>query len=1021
MHTFASDMTNEVTVKRKLALVVLLAFMTAWAQAQLLERYNVTSLDLSSGLPHNNVNDIFVDSQGFVWVSSYGGGAVRYDGYTFMAPSLTPLRGTLSNSCKGFAEDGHQRLWIAYDEGVLVLDMRTMGRTTPAYGEGDISSLLMRESVKVYCDAMGALWQVMRDSIFRYTFDDDGRVSHISRCGYRGNTPDISISDIDQNGTVWVNVDGGLYRLCDVGGRLERREIAPAMQQFRGLYVTGMLKRDNNVWISTNQGLYAYNLYNSTLRSYRHTPDAHSLSHDYATSLAVTTDGRLLVGTLRGLCAFNDQTGDFVCWNSSTPGCPMPSDFVHCLLTYGHQLWIGTETAGIIKLSPKPLLLRNYVAKQGDASSLSPGPVNAMYVEPDGTLWVGTVEGGLNRRLPDGSFTHWTTHNSGLSHNSVSVLEPDSHGNLWIGTWGGGVSRLKMSDGSGKKDGGAVNIQYLTVPADMVGLTNYIGSLAYDRQHDALWIGSNDGIFLYNLATGLLEEPIVGNREIRGCIGAYIDHDGQLWMGSLAGVCVIDLRSGRGADGKFRSRRLRQKLDLPQSPVVDKITCFCETKDGTLWIGSAGYGLYRRIVDEQGQEHFEVLTTDDGLANNAVKGIVEDVQGRLWITTNNGLSIFDPRTRTFINYGEREGLVCQRFYWNSAEKGPDGAVYLGSIAGLTEVRGENRDAMHDVHLTFTKLLVDNQEVTAANGSVLDADISLASCIRLHESNKSFAINFSTLTYEGGVQGHYSYRLKGFEDDWTLLKPGEHSVRYTSLKPGTYTFEVVYAEDGDNHSQTISIDVVVTPYFWKSWWFMVLVMLLMAAVVVWFYRRRVATLRRQEAEKLLVPIRKAMEDADDPGQLQSRIQTILDSHQYLKDSFRRTVEADKQETKKNNKTLVERATEVLEQNYMNSDFGVAEFAEALGMSRSLLSKRLNSDTGLSTGQFIRNYRLSVARRLLLENMANRNITEIAYKVGFNDPKYFTRCFTRQYGNSPSTYSGEDELVDKTDENEVNSAE
>jgi AraC-like DNA-binding protein len=178
-------------------------------------------------------------------------------------------------------------------------------------------------------------------------------------------------------------------------------------------------------------------------------------------------------------------------------------------------------------------------------------------------------------------------------------------------------------------------------------------------------------------------------------------------------------------------------------------------------------------------------------------------------------------------------------------------------------------------------------------------------------------------------------------------------------------------------------------------------------VVWFYRRRVATLRRQEAEKLLAPIRKAMEDADDPGQLQSRIQTILDSHQYLKKSFRRTVEADKQETQKNNKTLVERATEVLEQNYMNSDFGITEFAEALGMSRSLLSRRLNADTGLSTGQFIRNYRLSVARRLLLENMANRNITEIAYKVGFNDPKYFTRCFTRQYGHSPSTYSGEDE--------------
>ena len=54
--------------------------------------------------------------------------------------------------------------------------------------------------------------------------------------------------------------------------------------------------------------------------------------------------------------------------------------------------------------------------------------------------------------------------------------------------------------------------------------------------------------------------------------------------------------------------------------------------------------------------------------------------------------------------------------------------------------------------------------------------------------------------------------------------------------------------------------------------------------------------------------------------------------------------------------------------------------------------------------------TVAKKLLLENMANRNITEIAYKVGFNDPKYFTRCFTHRYGKSPSTYAEEDTSVD-----------
>jgi AraC-like DNA-binding protein len=100
--------------------------------------------------------------------------------------------------------------------------------------------------------------------------------------------------------------------------------------------------------------------------------------------------------------------------------------------------------------------------------------------------------------------------------------------------------------------------------------------------------------------------------------------------------------------------------------------------------------------------------------------------------------------------------------------------------------------------------------------------------------------------------------------------------------------------------------------------------------------------------------------------------------------------------------MERATDILEHHYMDSQFDISEFADAIGMSKSLLTKRIKEETGQSTSQFIRNYRLSIARELILENYANRNIMEIAYKVGFNDPKYFTRCFTSLYGTSPSTY-------------------
>ena len=459
--------------------VVLLQLLAGVSVAQevLTDRYIMTQLDLTTGLPHNNVNQIFADSQGFVWISTYGGGAVRYDGYSYTMPVLNRQTRMTSNSCKGFAEDRHQRLWVAFDEGTVVVDMRTMDCVVPVFNEElrikneeystALDRRLTQSSVRVYCDSRGGLWQVTRDSIFRYTFDETGCVNHVSSCSYRGNTPDITISDIEHNGTVWINIDNGLYLLSETGGKLVRKDIAPVMKQLQGMYVTDLLKRGNMVWISTNYGLYAYNPMTNTLTAYRHTSDEHSLSHDYATSLAVAPDGRLLVGTLRGMNILtpegmsvarnlDEQNAVFEHWSTATSGLPMPSDFVHCLMIRDGQIWIGTETAGVVKLSPQPLILRNYVHEPGNPGSLSPNPVNAMYVEPDGTLWVGTVDGGLNRldvrgrmsevrgKMGDACFEHWLLTDLGLKHNTVSVLEPDAHGRLWIGTWGGGLNWIEV-------------------------------------------------------------------------------------------------------------------------------------------------------------------------------------------------------------------------------------------------------------------------------------------------------------------------------------------------------------------------------------------------------------------------------------------------------------------------------------------------------------------------------------------------------------------------------------------------
>ena len=952
----------------------------------LTERYNLTSLDLSNGLPHNHISDIFMDSNGFLWISTYGGGLVRYDGYGVMEPRLD----LNSKSCRSITEDNFHRLWVAFDEGINIIDLKTMKAVTAVHPE--LQKLLVLPSIRCYRDALGRIWVITDRQVSLVTFDSQGQTDRIYSYPHSWRMLDMAICDVEENGKPWIGIDGGLYRLVEKGGKLVREEISALLKPLQDHYITDILKRNNKVWITTNMGLFRYDPYQQKLAEYHHSNAPGALSHVFLTSLAATADNRLLVGSLCGVNIYDDQTDSFTAWTTEST-IPLKSDFVDCIRVYQGYIWIGTESGGIACLAPQRLLLRNSV-HTGSPHSISPNPVNAMYVEPGGRLWVGTVEGGLNLREKGTSeFIHYTTANSGLSHNSVSALAADDHGRLWIGTWGGGVCQTDRQ--------GAHHISRLDLPGEYNWRTNFIGALANDTINDGLWIGSNAGLFFYDFKTRRIEEPFEGCRSITGSIGAIVDSDGYFWMGCMQGVIRVDLNSGRQGHRPFKHDSISHKLDEPNSRIVDKISSFCQTRDGTLWLGSNGYGLYRLVKSKSDPHgHFEALTTEDGLAFGGVKGIVEDVNGRLWVTTQNGLSVYDPNTHIFSNYFESEGLVNHHFYWNSAACDESGVIYLGSEGGLIEVLGENTAAKPYGKLVFTQLMVDNQEVTAGSEYLSD-DISIARSIQLREGNRSFSIAFSALNYGNEEQAMFSYRMKGLEDEWTPLKLGEHSVRYSALPAGHYTFEVRYVSTiSAEHSDIASIEVVVNPAFWNSWWFRLLLSVLFVALLIYIYNRWAARLKRLEAEELLNPIRKVLEESEDPAHLQTRIQNILDNQQRYKISVSKSVEADKEEVLKTTRPLMERVMELMEQNYMNSEFGVQEFCDALGMSRSVASKHLNAEAGVPVGQFIRNYRLNMAKELLSSNTGNRNITEIAYKVGFNDPKYFTRCFTKMFGVSPS---------------------
>ena len=993
-------------MNRLVLIVVMMVMVLSGMASPMLDnyRYNVAFLDMQAGLPHNCVNSVYEDSRGFIWVATYGGGLVRYDGYVFTrlfpSESHTVLH---SNSCRNVVEDKFGRLWLVFDEGVSVISLDTY-RTVGAESFGiDISQILQQGGIKVIRDLRDNIWLLAGKKAYKFVFDENGRIHKSYSVGFASNTPDVAIADVDGDGMVWAAIDNGIYKLDIVRGKMVKRPVKEFAPIFGKAYFTGFMRHQGDIWVSSNDGLYRYYTSSGLLRRYSHDTTTESIGHDFATCLAVGPTGDLLIGSLGGINIYDYNSDSFSHIRSERPfeGIRLSSNFVHSIYVNNGTIWVSTDNCGITKLSARQLNLENIVHSDNDASSLSPHCVNATYVEKNGTLWVGTVDGGLNRRaVGSKEFTHYTTVNSSLTHNSVSTLTANNR-TLWVGTWGGGVYWLDMDNPS--------KLNRVEIQPELSHFISYIGALAYDSRNNGLWIGSNDGLFFYDVRTRQLQMPFEGCDLVRGCIGSLIDNKGRLWIGCMTGMRVVDLCSRK--KGKFNVETYMYKLDNPDSKLVDKITCFCQSRDGNIYLGSNGNGMYRLAGVKDGRMQFKALTTSDGLANNSVKGIAEGRYGRLWIATNNGLSVMNPKDNAFSNYSEVDGLLCSQFYWNAAIA--DGRyVYLGSEKGLTAIDVNDMATRAGNMVTITSLHIDNVKIMS-DSRYLDEDISVAKRITLHESDKSFELFFSTLRYDDDGRSVYCYRMKGFEKEWIQTRAGEHAVRYTNLPPGKYTFEVkCLSALSDDEGNVTSVEVVIEPYFYKTWWFLLIVFLLIVFIAYRLYLNRVEKLKREEAEKMLLPIRNALSSAENPIELQERIRTIVENHRQFHRSTAKSVELDQEKELEHAHDFMTDVFKAMEDGYMDSGFDIEQLAESMKMSRSALTKKLREETGLTVGQLLKDYRLNIARDILVKNSGNRNITEIAYRVGFNDPKYFTRCFTKKYGISPSGYV---DTVEKSGEN------
>lgn len=939
-------------------------------------------LSTSDGLQHSNVDGLFRDRRGFVWISFFGGGLSRYGGENSIMNFHAEHNGGglrsdyVTESC----EDRFGRIWIAETQGLDILSYK------------DFSILPVPENIRkstegnncnfITEDNVGCIWYATQNGLYRVSFTPGGNIDRLDSldCGTESGNLRMKFRDLDGDGTMYTSLEGSIYKVrYRKGEGLAKTPVLPGLYLGDGNNASDFLKAGNEIWIGSGNGLFRYDILTGKVKEYHASRRDGDLSSDQVTELAVSPDGRILVGTLKGLNIYNPLTDSFTCVNAipdSDGNKVLADDMIRSLLVVGDQIWVGSELEGISILNTKRLDISNIHHRENDANALSDSPVSALFIDSGGRHWIGTLKSGLylQKGGDPHAFTNFNTSNSGLCHNSVMAFDEDDQGRLWIGEREGGLNCIDL-----KRPDVIKTVPVITMsPEEKI---DNINALEYDMANGLLWISTRSGLYSYKPETGKAMRFAEGSRY--QFFSSCKDRMGRIWFGCAKGILCLDTKT------------LKSHMITGLGP------CFsiCIDEDGILWVGSFGRGVYHstKALSSIEEAEFTLIDSRHGLSDDKIRAVTASGH-YLWVTTENGLSRIDTDNGIIETFSTYDGLKSMRFSNNAAITDEDGTIYLGHRKGFSVIRpSEVKPAPEDkTVLRFTQAEV--------GGEVLN--LSYEDTIKFHERESGFSFSFEDLSYDSYGKNYY-YCIPEVDGKWQEVHSNNKRVRYEYLPSGEYTLLIRAEGSGGRILDEDKRDVIVTPYFYKTRWFILLSVALLAASLITIINIRTRNVLRQkqllqqEVERqtrLLLEQKRELEDKTreltEQNRLLIKLNEELASRKMIVNLGSEHVE------KKKNAGFIDKLMDKLRLLYKNPDLDVDTLCKAMGMSRSVLNKKIQEAFGQPINQFIRTYRLNIAKEVLGSGRSRMNISELAYDIGFNDPKYFTRCFTKEFGFAPS---------------------
>ncbi|MEQ1675591.1 MAG: two-component regulator propeller domain-containing protein [Chitinophagaceae bacterium] len=778
------------------------------AEAQSLSFFH---LNTAEGLSDNTIRSLAVDKKGFLWIGT-GEGLNVFDGYEVTSYLKEQHPQMASNNVIHLTCDRNNRIWMGTSEGISWVDAkREFHRVTLMDSISRFASRTILDTKKYgpvlytnhgqfFFDSTAKNWKKLTwiPELLKYNRFSDAESFHDDKVIYATDSL-VLLLDYATGTVMYQQPFSKVVSVC----RYSDQELAIAFQHGLVQIVNIQTKEITRQYQLT--GEFNKKQLNAQLNEIRPAANGDML-------VSTEHDGLVVISKTGTIARY---THDPIYTNS------IASDLTRRVISSPEgEVIVGSSAAGISSFN-----IYNKTAGYTGIFSDRQGNFYDSYMakigeDPNGILWIGAAERVIkwDKKKNLVKFYYYYSEKTGQSH-EVRSLCIDRSGRVWAGTLGNGVSVLSESNGQFKP----VVVDTTLGPAFK---SNVILDL-FTASDGMIWVATIAGVYTIDPATLTANtykkypalQQLTGKR-----INAFLeDRKGRMWMASsLHGVYCYD-------------KSTDQLLQFTKEMGMASGQCFalCEDRLQNIYAGGTqGFS----IISPEGK--ITSYNRNNGLLYDRCDGILEDNNGKIWISNIKCLVLFDPVKKSLKIFGQHSGLSVEGFRSGSNVKASTGELFWGSRKGI--------------NYFFPEQLVDHS--TALKINIVRADLPDTSVyitdndrIRLRYEKNNVIFRFTAISLQGSKDIHYRFMLEGYDKTWqegTDIR----EARYSLVPAGSYTFKVMASPDGINWTVAKNtVLVTVIPPLWQRWWFITAGILLFAGGALGFIRNRAQKLKKQREQ------------------------------------------------------------------------------------------------------------------------------------------------------------------------------